>query len=263
MMMRLAGAGLLLLGTAAQAADGDAPKPDRLITVGLGAQVVPKYPGADKLLLAPLPRLDFRSVGDPLHFGAPDQATGFGLLGNSSGFDFGPVFQLQGKRREKDVGAPVGNVGFTVEAGAFVQAWVGPHLRLRAEGRQGIGGHKALVGDVSADAVFRDDDTTVFSIGPRLRLSDAKYQRAYFGVTPAVAVRTGLPAFRPGGGIYAVGAIAGLLHQFSPRWGVWAYAGYDRLVHDAGASPIVRAFGSRDQFSGGVALTYTFTMHRQ
>ena len=263
MMMRLAlAAGLLLLGTAAQAADGDGSKPDRLITIGLGAQVVPKYPGADGVLVAPLPRVDIRHVGDPLHFGAPDEGSGIGLFGHDSRVNFGPVVQLQGKRKEKDVGAPVGNVGFTVEAGAFFEAWVTPNLRLRAEGRQGIGGHKALVGDLSADFVARDDDHTVFSIGPRLRLADAKYQRAYFGVTPAVAVRTGLPAYRPGGGAYAAGAVAGLLHQFSPKWGIWVYAGYDRLIGDADKSPIVRAFGSRDQYSGGVALTYSFTLHR-
>jgi outer membrane protein len=267
MMVRLAGAALLLLGTAAQAADGEAgdgkaPKPDRLITVGLGAQIVPKYPGADNVLLAPLPRFDIRRVGDPIRFSAPDQGSGLSLLGSHSAVNFGPVFQLQGKRREKDVGAPVGNVGFTVEPGAFIQAWMSSTLRVRAEGRKGIGGHKAWVGDLSADVVVRGGDTTFFSIGPRARLSDARYQRAYFGVTPAVAVRTGLPAYNPGGGVYAVGAVAGLLQQLSPKWGIWAYAGYDRLVRNAGNSPIVRAFGSRDQFSGGVALTYSFTIHR-
>ena len=74
MRLRLAaGAGLLLLGTAAQAADGDVPKPDRLVSIGLGAQVLPKFPGAKDVTVAPLPRIDIRHVGDPLHFGAPDQ----------------------------------------------------------------------------------------------------------------------------------------------------------------------------------------------
>jgi outer membrane protein len=256
---------LLLLGSAAQAADdpAEAPSRGRIVTIGLGAQVAPKYPGADSIVIAPLPRFDLRHVGDPLHFGAPDQGTGIGLLGSRSRIDFGPVVQLQGKRKEKDVGAPVGNVGLTVEVGGFMEAWVTPNLRFRAEGRQGIGGHKALVGDLSADFVARDDDHTIFSIGPRLRLSDAKYQRAYFGVTPAVAVRTGLPAYRPGDGPYAAGAVAGILHQFNSRWGIWAYAGYDRLIRNAGKSPIVRAFGSRDQYSGGVALTYSFVVGRR
>ena len=258
-----AGAGLLLLGTAAHAADsGDAPRRDRLVTVGLGAQISPKYPGADKYRLGPLPYFNIRNVGDPLRFGAPDQGTSFGLLGGDRRFDVGPVFQLRGKRKEKDVGAAVGDVGTTIEAGAFAEAWIGPNLRLRADARKGFGGHKAWLGDLTADAVARDGDRTLFSIGPRLRFSDARYQRVYFGVTPAVAVRTGLPAYRPGGGLYAVGGVASLVHQFGPRWGLWGYGGYDRLVRDAATSPIVRRFGSRDQFSAGLGLTYAFTMHR-
>ncbi|MDB5693021.1 MAG: hypothetical protein JWO81_2084 [Alphaproteobacteria bacterium] len=258
-------AAALLLCTAAQAQAGDDPPPgrDRLVTIGIGPQIFPKYPGADTYQLAPLPHFDIRHVGDPIHFSAPDQGTGIGLLGAGSRVDFGPVVRLQGKRKEKDVGAPVGNVGFTVEAGGFVQAWLLPSLRLRAEARKGIGGHKAWVGSLGADAVIRDKDRTLFSLGPRLRLSDARYQRAYFGVTPAAALRTGLPAYAPRGGLYAVGAETSLVHQFSPIWGMSAYAGYDRLIRDAGDSPIVRRFGSRDQFSAGLGLTYTFTLHRR
>jgi outer membrane protein len=58
--------------------------------------------------------------------------------------------------------------------------------------------------------------------------------------------------------VQAVGVTAGYLRQLTPRWGIYSYAKYDRLVGDAADSPIVRQFGSRDQFSGGLALTYTF-----
>jgi outer membrane protein len=88
--------------------------------------------------------------------------------------------------------------------------------------------------------------------------SDARYHRAYFGVTPAESVRTGLAAYRPGGGIQAFGATAGFLTRLSKRFGLYSYAKYDRLVGDSADSPVVRSFGSRDQLSGGLALTYTW-----
>ena len=106
--------------------------------------------------------------------------------------------------------------------------------------------------------MIRDRDTYVLSIGPRARWSDDRYQRAYFGVTPAVAAATGLPAYDPGGGFHAIGAVAGLTYQFDRNWGLYGYAGYDRLIGDAADSPIVRAFGSRDQFSAGIGLSYSF-----
>jgi outer membrane protein len=46
--------------------------------------------------------------------------------------------------------------------------------------------------------------------------------------------------------------------QLTPRWGIYTYAGLDRLVGDAADSPVVRQFGSRNQLSAGAALTFTF-----
>ncbi|MFL6861751.1 MAG: MipA/OmpV family protein [Allosphingosinicella sp.] len=254
-----AAAGVLLAAAAPAIAQSGGT--GHAVTVGMGAQFFPHYPGDDRIIAAPMPVLTIRRIGQRIPFEAPDEGMGIGLLGDRSAFDFGPALQLQPKRRPKDVGAAVDPVGFTVEAGAFVQTYVGEHFRLRAEGRKGIGGHGAWVGDLMADLVVRDADRTIFSIGPRLRLADRKYARAYFGVSPAVAVRTGLAAFDPDGGVTAAGIAAGLVHQFSHAWGMTAKLGYDRLKGDAARSPVVRRYGSRDQFSGGLALTYTFDVH--
>ncbi|HEX8641297.1 MAG TPA: MipA/OmpV family protein [Allosphingosinicella sp.] len=249
-------AGFAASPAAAQDEGGDRPW---LITIGAGAQLTPEYPGADSLGIAPMPIVGFRREGDPLPFEAPDEGWGFGILGDDSAIDFGPSVRFRGKRQEEDVGAAVGDVGFTVEAGAFVQFFPVRNFRIRAEARQGIGGHEGLVGDVSADLVIRDRDTYVFSIGPRARFGDGDYHDSYFGVTPAVAAATGLSAFDPDGGLHSLGVSAGLTHMLGERWGVYGYGGYDRLVGDAADSPIVRVLGSRDQFSAGLGFFFTFT----
>jgi len=229
-----------------------------LLTLGGGARVDPKYPGADEYGVGPMPIFGLRRQGAPLPFEAPDEGAGFGFLSDESPFDFGPAIQFQSKRQEEDVGAPVGDVGFTVEVGGFAQVHLSDHFRLRAEARRGVGGHDGWIGDLSADFVMRDRDSYVFSIGPRVRLSDDRYQNAYFGVTPPVSAATGLPVFDADGGVHAIGVVAGLTHMFGRNWGVYGYAGYDRLVGDAADSPIVRAFGSRDQYSAGLGLFYSF-----
>jgi len=246
----------------AQAQDQATTSRDWLVTLGLGARANPQYPGSKTLVIAPIPSFAIRHVGDPLPFSAPDQSASVAVLGHRDGFDFGPAGNIRLKRDQDDVGAPVGNVGFTVEAGAFVRTWVGPHLRLRAEGRKGIGGHHGLLGDLLADYVLRDDDRTIFSIGPRLHFADDRFENAYFGISRAASARTGIPVYRPGSGLYAVGAVTSIVHQLSPTWGVNAFAGYNRLVRGAADSPIVRRFGSRDQLSAGVGITYTFAYHR-
>ena len=150
----------------------------------------------------------------------------------------------------------------TVEVGGFVEYLPSETIRLRADLRKGLGGHEGLVGSIGADRIWRDGDRYVFSIGPRVLFSNARFQQAYFGVDNAAALASGLPAYRPDGGVYALAAASGLSYQFNPRWGAFGFARYERLVGDAADSPIVRDLGSRNQLSGGIGLSYTFTVKR-
>jgi len=148
-------------------------------------------------------------------------------------------------------------VGFSFEAGAFAAYDLGD-VRLRAELRKGLSGHEGWIATAGADVIARDGDRWLLSIGPRVTWSDNRYHDAYYSVAPADAGPSGLPAYDAGAGIQAVGATVGALTQLSQRWGLSTYAKYERLVGDAADSPIVRTYGSRDQISGGLALTYTF-----
>ncbi|WBH16663.1 MipA/OmpV family protein [Sphingomonas radiodurans] len=239
-------------GAAAQ----EQPEPRR-IRIGVGPQLVPRYPGADGHVVRPFFDLALARGDTPFEFEAADESAGLSLL-RAQGFSAGPAIGFEGARRTRDVPG-VRSVGFTVEAGAFVQYSLAAPLRARLEVRQGIGGHRGLVGVASVDYIARDRDDWLFAIGPRVTASSGRYQRAYFGVPVASVAASGLPAFEPSGGVHAVGANASYLRQITPRWGVLAYGKYDRLIDDAAESPIVRRAGSRDQWSGGLALTYTFS----
>ncbi|MDT8757463.1 MipA/OmpV family protein [Sphingomonas psychrotolerans] len=246
----------LFLATGAAAQDENSDAQPRRFRVALGPQLTPSYPGADKVIVTPLVEVS-TTTRDEFRYKSGDQSSGIAVI-NTPGFAFGPAFNIEGSRRRKETDLPVDEVGISVEAGGFADIWLGSSIRARGELRKGITGHKALVGNVSLDYVARDGDKWLFSVGPRITLSDSKYQRAYFGVNTAAAARTGLPVYSPDGGLHAAGAAATALYQFDDRWGVYGYAKYDRLVGDAADSPIVRTIGSRNQFSGGAALTFTF-----
>ena len=234
---------------------------DIRVRVGLGAQLLPEFIGSDDHSIAPLVHVNIARGTNEFSFGAPDDSPSIAVI-STDGFSFGPAGNIQARRRESDVGAPVGSVSRTYEVGAFAQYLAGDSFRVRAELRKGVNGHEGLVGFLGADKIWRDGDRYVFSIGPRVLFSDSRYQRAYFGVTPEVSLATGLPTYRPSGGVHAVAVASGASYQLSNRWGLFGYARYARLVGDAGKSPIVRDFGSRDQLSGGVGLNYTFTIRR-
>lgn len=258
-MKQLLIAAILVLPAWSAAAAQDSN--DLRVRVGAGARLHPEYVGADGTQVGPLFHVNIARGTNPFNFGAPDDSAGFSLV-SSKGFSFGPVANLQGRRTDADVGAPVGRVARTIEVGGFAQYQASPSIRLRAELRKGVNGHEGLVGSIGADRIWRDGDRYVFSIGPRVLFSDGRYQRAYFGVSPAAALASGLPEYRPGGGIHGVALASGLSTQLNDRWGLFGFARYERLVGDAARSPIVRQFGSRNQLSGGVGLNYTFTIKR-
>ena len=245
----------LFASSAAFAQDGDSTR----VRVGLGAKVEPKYIGSDDSQIAPAFHIRIARHGKQFRFGAPDDSPGIALY-SKDGFAFGPSLTLARGRKDKDVGADVGRVKTTFEAGVFAQYEAADSWRIRGELRKGLGGHDGLVGDIGVDKIWRDGDRYVFSVGPRVLFSDSRYQRAYFGVAPDAALATGLPTYRPSGGIHAVALASGVTYQFDDRFGMFGFGRYERLVGDAAKSPIVREFGSRNQLSAGLGLSYTFKM---
>jgi outer membrane protein len=250
----IAAAALCPAWSAAFAQDGE----DLRVRVGLGAQVRPEFIGADNSKVAPLFDLDFARGSNEFAFEAPDYSFGIPVV-STGGFSIGPAANLASRRKDSDVGAPLGKVSTTFEVGAFASYELADSFHLRGEVLKGIGGHEGLVGTLGADQIWRDGDRYVFSIGPRLLFSDSKYQRAYFGVTPTAALASGLPEFRPDGGLHGVALATGMSYQFNPRWGTFGFGRFERLVGDAGKSPVVRELGSRSQLSAGLGLSYTFT----
>lgn len=237
-------------------AQDDAEQPVRT-RIALGPQLLPAYPGADDFKLRPLIDVARARGDEPFEFEAADESFGFPVL-EAGRLAIGPVLNFEGSRTPAKVGAAVPKVGFSLEAGGFAEYQLSDSLRLRGELRQALSGHDGLVGTFGGDYVMRDRDNWLVSIGPRVSWGSNRFHDAYFSVTPADAVATGLPVYDAGSGIHAVGAAAGYVVQVTPRWGLYSFAKYERLVGDAARSPIVLQHGSRNQFSGGASLTYTF-----
>jgi MipA family protein len=234
---------------------------DIRVRVGLGAQLRPHYVGADDTDVSPLFHVNIARGTHEFSFGAPDDSPSIVVI-SAGEFSVGPAANLENRREASDVGAPVDTIRRTIEVGGFAQYEWRDSFRVRAELLKGINGHEGVLGTIGADKIWRDGDRYVISLGPRVLFSDGRYQRAYFGVSPAVSLASGLPVYRPRSGIYAVAAATGITYALNDRWGMFGFARYERLVRDPARSPIVREFGSRNQLSGGIGLNYTFTIHR-
>ncbi len=243
----------------------ETPPPDRSterIRIYAGPEIGPAYPGAKDIGLSPF--FDFsRARGDEeFAYEAPDEGFGIPVI-HAGGIYIGPVLTFTARRSVNDTAPGIAPVKATVEAGVSLQAEIGDHLYGFTEIRRGIGGHDGWVIDAGLDYILRDRDKWLVSIGPRLEWGNARHQRAYFGVTPEESSIAGVDAYSPGSGIQSLGGTLGALYQLSPQWGLAAYGRYDRLVGDAADSPITENFGRRNQYSAGIALSYTFTRMRR
>ena len=219
-----------------------------------GASVKPSYFGADSYRIGPSGRYSFTALefgalalGDPL---APRlHAPGTGLRG---------AFRYISKREGSDELAGLDDVKASIELG------LGLHHTTRTwqvygDLRYGVIGHRALAGEIGANAIWRGAGGLVLHAGPRAEFGDARFMRTYFGVTPQEASASALAAFRPGRGAYSVGFEIGAYQPLNEDWGITAALRYDRLRGDAARSPIVRQ-GSRDQVTATLGLTRHFTL---
>lgn len=254
----LARATALALASASPAFAAEPAAQGWTITLKANGGVSPAWEGSKDLSPYLLPGLSVRRAGSPLTFSAPDDSPGFALF-DENWLKAGVVGKLKGPRRSADHAELRGvhDVDWTVEAGLFAEFWPIEKLRARIEARHGFIGHHGNLVDLSMDSVERRGPWTV-SVGPRLSLGDTRYVDKLFGVNPAEAVMTGLPAYRAEGGAKSIGLAGAVSYEWSKQWTTTVYARYNRLVGSASQSPLVAALGSRNQFTLGAIVAYSF-----
>lgn len=241
------------------------------VTLGAGALQGPSYEGDDATAVSILPNVQVK-YGDRF-FASVQEGVGYNWI-NSGGVTAGPIGRIKFSRQEDgdqsfavsgggtDDLIGLGDVDTSIELGGFLRYRAGP-LSAGAELRQAVTGHDGLALDLNANVsgrIMAFGPPVIWSLGPRAKIVDETYNGAYFGVTPAQALASGLPEYQAGGGLYSygVGAFAFVPLDRSGNWSLVAFAGYDRLTGDAGDAPLVQLRGDPDQISAGIFLSYTF-----
>ena len=259
-------ASLLAVGLAArvhaQAAPLTAAPPDSGWRFDVGASVLayPLFPGAKTERVLPIPAIEIH-YGERF-FASVREGVGYNLV-RWRGFEAGPVVNFAFPRSVSDKPAALkglGDVAFTLETGGFVRYDLGPFASARLEARQGVNGHLGLVVATSVDlnAPPLLANRLLLSAGPRFSYFDHRYAQAYFGVTPLQSAASGYAPFQPSDGESVGGEIASVF-LVSRRITWTVFGDYGRLLGDIGRSPIVRGpYGSRDQYTGGSAVSYRF-----
>lgn len=234
----------------------------RLGTLGF---VAPEYEGSDTYKVQPVP--DIEITYD--RFFLSRQGLGANLISNDN-LTLGASIAFDGGRKSKKDAALRGyrNVGDTAVGHIFAEYTI-DKLTLSVDvGTDLLGdGHKGTEATLSATWMFNPVGRTMLLVGPSLTWASDDYMRSYFSTTTDRLAPTGptqlvLPGSRTGyraeAGFKNAGLTAIMIHPLNENWSITGLAGYSRMLGDAADSPFVKDNGSRDQFMGGLGLSYTF-----
>ncbi|TDR94494.1 MipA/OmpV family protein [Enterovirga rhinocerotis] len=237
----------------------DAKSSDYIVTLNANGVVQPSFPGSDRSSVSFFPSLSYRKVGEPVRFSAPDDGISISIIDNPT-FRIGPVFRFQSGRYYTDDKLLYGlrKKNYDVESGVFIEYWPISFIRARAELRHGFRSDSGLVGHVGVDYV-QPVGQFAFSVGPRLYFGDKRYADRWYGIRPDEAALNGfVTPYSPGGGVNAVGAMGAVTYKWDDSWSTTGYVSYKHLVGDVAKSPIVTKIGSKDQFTFGARVSYSF-----
>jgi len=251
-------------------------------------------PGHAEDLVIPLelPQLSFFGAGVgayPDYFGSRDYDLGaapFGrfslggsrfvrLLGNeirvnlvdSPHWHLGPaaLWRFGRKDVENPVVDKVHEIDDALSLGLFGgHVWRDPRERRRMAGVGGwvlgdaSGTYNGWTAGLNAYAMQPVARMVTLAGGGALSYGSGNYMEQYFGVTPADAVASGLPAYQPGAGVRDVRGWATAVLSLSLRWHLAAGVMYARLVGEAADSPLVALEGSKNQWVYGAAALYAW-----
>lgn len=256
--------GLYGVASAQTAQDNPSASKGVTVTIGVEGRMTPSYEGSKNFDFMPLPLFDVRPMGTAPRFHSPRDGFGWALYENGS-FSAGPVVFLEFARRSSKYSALRGlnDVNLAYEVGGFFDYWATSWLRTHVELRKGFQGHHGTILDTAVDFVIPVQPSLTFSAGPRMRISDSSGNSRYFDISPVESAASGLPAYNANGGIRTVGAGTQLIKQWSPQWATHVFVEYDRLVGDAGDSPLVTIRGTADQFTIGAGFAYSFDLPKK
>lgn len=250
----LLAASLTLAAVQPAAAEEAAGQHQYEFDLGVGLMAKPRYPGSDEVIAVPFPLIAVSRFFVP----------GFGQVidgeKSQNRFTLYPSFNFNGKRDSSDSNELEGlkDVDWAVEVGlgaAYRYDWI----RGFVEVRQGFNGYSGQVAEFGVDAIFDPTERMELMVGPRAGWGSDGYMSTYFGITGKEAAKSPVynKPYDAEAGFNTVGLAATGSYELTDRTKLYVRGGWDRLIGEAGDSPIVKE-GNENQFYGGAGLTYKF-----
>jgi outer membrane scaffolding protein for murein synthesis (MipA/OmpV family) len=209
------------------------------VTLGAGVAAQPRYEGAKRLHLTPVPLVAL-GYDNRVFLGAGGVSIN---LADPGPWRFGPTVGIRGGRQESDDSQlrGLGDLQTALTGGVFAEyRWQNltfaaqinqamTHSKYGATARLGVQYRFALV-----------PGRLTGSIGPSISFGDRQYEQTLFGITDEQARRSAYARYTPGAGLKEFGLSGELTWRLTDHIFLRNFAALRYLAGSAGDSPIVR-----------------------
>ena len=257
----LAGIASVLPSSAEELLLSTKPVTTWVVSVGGMATFGPDDAGSRVLSPGFIPSISFHRQATLSGFKAPEDGLDF-VAADTQDLKTGVTFSFDGGRYRTNNArlAGLNDVQWTVDSGIFLEYWpINNRFRTRMQVMHGFRRTNGFVVNFSADWVEKYGQFTL-SGGPRLSLADHNEMQSRFGVTAPEAAVSNFSVYNARAGVKSTGVGLAQTYNLNPSWTGTLYQHYDRLVGPASDSPIVANGGTRNQFTLGAGLTYSFNL---
>lgn len=230
------------------------PESDWVIRLGAFGILTPDYEGSDDHKIRAFPVIDLEYK--ERFFLNPVKGLGMWFW-RGSAIRAGASVGYRGGRDEDDSSRleGLGDVDGGATANLYLEWKARPWSADLHYSRQVTGDDAGTKIDLKAGYGFRLVGPVFLKPSLRVRYADSDYNSSNFGITPRQSANSGLPEYDADGDFNSVGAGLLTLVFLSKHWSVQMIANYERLIGDAGDSPIVE---ERNQVRVGMGITYQF-----
>lgn len=249
-MPRLSAAAILLLSVIAPAVHAeklvaDAPAGQSVMTVGLGAAVVPEYLGSDKGRAVPVIVVDYQhasgffastssGIGYKTKVGPLSLSGALGVAASRSDRDHGlskgsDALKGMGEIKASAIGAF--GIGYEFDGGIGVGLRASMALTHRERGNSY---------DFGMQAPLLKGEKNQVGMYASATYSDKKNMQAFYGVTAAQSAASGYKRYDTKAGFSRVNLGVNWNHKLNKNWSVNSMAGAVSLLGDAADSPLAK-----------------------
>jgi outer membrane protein len=230
------------------------------VTIGVGATYAARYPGATNRQLVPNPVLSLQRgilFADTLRgIGVQYQSASEFYVAQSFFYDLGRLDKNNSWRPGSNRLVGMGDVPGSVTAHTLIAQTFTAWLLVSAETEMALRDmarrNRYRLGVEFTPLKNASDTVTIDLDG---WWGDGRYNRAWFGVTPQQAARTGFAAFSPGAGVYQLVPGVSWEHHFDHHWSSTLQLTGTRYIGKVSDSPVL---AQRTSTSATAAIAYTY-----